>query len=116
MVVNAQEGWTDGDTQIFETVFKSQPKSTASMLVINKIDQAAANTVQTSEFVETFDKVVPTSALLRQGFEGLEAALLEVVDTGHIPSGGQMWAVNQVCYFQYAALISNISVMCLAVM
>ena len=78
-------------------------KVNLNRLQVCLIDQAAANTVQTSEFVETFDKVVPTSALLRQGFEDLEAALLEVVDTEHIPSGGQMWAVNQVRYFQYAA-------------
>jgi tRNA modification GTPase len=96
MVVDAQEGWTDEDTKIFETVFRQQPQMTAKMLVINKIDQAAANTIWMSKFVETFDKVVSTSAILRKGFEDLEAALLEVLDTGDIPSGGQMWTVNQV--------------------
>lgn len=99
MVVNAQDGWTHGDTQIFERLLKTQETgsglASSSILVINKIDQAPITSIQVSEFARSFDKVVSTCAIHRLGFEDLEAALLGLVGTGDVISGGQMWAVNQ---------------------
>ncbi|KAI5079595.1 hypothetical protein GOP47_0005074 [Adiantum capillus-veneris] len=98
MVVNAQDGWTQDDTHIFDKLLRVRDTCSglaSSILVINKIDQAPTNSVTRTEFVKAFDKVVPTCALQRLGFDDLEAALLDLVGTGDVTSVGQMWAVNQ---------------------
>lgn len=98
MVVNAQDGWTQEDTHIFDKLLKVRDTCSGvarSILVINKIDQAPINSIGGTEFAKTFDKVVPTCAIQRLGFEDLEAAFLELIGTGDVTSAGQMWAVNQ---------------------
>ncbi|MCO5614453.1 hypothetical protein L7F22_068735 [Adiantum nelumboides] len=98
MVVNAQDGWTQDDTQIFDKLLRVRDTCSGlakSILVVNKIDQAPINSITGTEFVKAFDKVVPTCAVQRLGFEDLEAALLDLVGTGDIRSAGKMWAVNQ---------------------
>eukprot|EP00250_Pteridium_aquilinum_P015158 c22417_g1_i1 orf=42-1754(+) len=98
MVVNAQDGWTQDDTHIFDRLSKLRETCSGlarSILVINKIDQAPITAIEGSKFAKAFDKVVPTCAIHRLGFEDLEAALLGLVGTGDVISGGQMWAINQ---------------------
>lgn len=98
MVVNAQDGWTQDDTHIFDRLSKIRgtcARLARTILVINKIDQAPITSIEGLNFAKSFDKVVPTCAIHRLGFEDLEAALLRLVDTGDVISGGQMWAVNQ---------------------
>lgn len=102
MVVNAQDGWTQDDSHIFDRLLKIRDTCSMlarSILVINKIDQAPITSIEGLNFAKAFDKVIPTCAIHRLGFEDLEAALLHLVDTGDVISGGQMWAVNQVRYF-----------------
>ncbi|PLZ82083.1 tRNA uridine-5-carboxymethylaminomethyl(34) synthesis GTPase MnmE, partial [Fischerella thermalis WC217] len=69
------------------------------ILVINKIDLAAAETVQ---YPREISQVVKTAVVQNQGIAALEAAILEQVQAGKIQAADTDLAINQ---RQAAALV-----------
>ncbi|KAG0618756.1 hypothetical protein M758_4G089900 [Ceratodon purpureus] len=69
---------------------------TPSLLVVNKVDRAAAGSVVLPEDVQNaFFKRVATCATQSVGLQELDMAILDLVGLGHVSSEGQQWAVNQ---------------------
>lgn len=69
-----------------------------SILVINKVDRATAASVALPDEVrQVFLKRVAACATQGVGLQELDVAILDLVGLGHVSSGGQQWAVNQVC-------------------
>ncbi|CAM6100151.1 unnamed protein product [Calypogeia fissa] len=117
MVVSACDGWTNADEEIFGNLWDCRTESEGvtpspeaesnnnsgmrtgqvpSVLVINKVDTAAAASVVLPKHVtETFSAVVLTCALQSVGLHDLESALLNLVGGGSVNSDGRQWAVNQ---------------------
>lgn len=68
-----------------------------SLLVVNKVDRAAAGSVVLPQDVQdAFFKRVATCATQGVGLLELDIAILDLVGLGHVSSEGQQWAVNQV--------------------
>lgn len=69
---------------------------TPSLLVVNKVDRAAAGSVILPQEVQNaFFKRVATCATQGVGLQELDFAILDLVGLGHVSSEGQQWAVNQ---------------------
>ena len=95
MVISAEEGWTDADAGVWESVADGANDVTA-VLVVNKTDlrDAAEAAAGVPEAVRArFAAVVGTSALQRQGMPELEAALLAGAAAA-ATGGGAAWAAN----------------------
>ncbi|KAF9589725.1 hypothetical protein IFM89_028634 [Coptis chinensis] len=99
MTVSAMDGWTSDDAELLERIQVNQEitgSSAPMILVINKIDCAPSESVETIERVVTpFNKHVLTCAVNGQGIPDLESALIEIAGLDRIPAGGRRWAVNQ---------------------
>jgi tRNA modification GTPase len=94
LTIDASTGWTTDDQEIY-----AQVKHRPLILVINKIDLAAAETVQ---YPREISQVVKTAVAQNQGIAALEAAILEQVQAGKIQAADMDLAINQ---RQAAALI-----------
>ncbi|WP_016950880.1 tRNA uridine-5-carboxymethylaminomethyl(34) synthesis GTPase MnmE [Anabaena sp. PCC 7108] len=120
LTIDASAGWTDADQEIYEQV-KHRPV----ILVINKIDlletssqitQKSLNkrTTETQRTQRSRDgegvfydevfreeddqfirKVVKTAAAQNQGIDGLETAILEIVQAGKVQAADMDLAINQ---------------------
>ncbi|CAK9213220.1 unnamed protein product [Sphagnum jensenii] len=92
MVISASDGWTPDDSTIFQQKVVEVP----SILVVNKVDRAAASSVVLPEVVEhVFFKKVAACAIQQVGMQELDIAILDLVGLGHVTSHGHQWAVNQ---------------------
>ncbi|PMA00002.1 tRNA uridine-5-carboxymethylaminomethyl(34) synthesis GTPase MnmE [Fischerella thermalis CCMEE 5198] len=94
LTIDASAGWTTDDQEIY-----AQVKHRPLILVINKIDLAAAETVQ---YPREISQVVKTAVAQNQGIAALEAAILEQVQAGKIQAADMDLAINQ---RQAAALV-----------
>ncbi|RDH48875.1 tRNA uridine-5-carboxymethylaminomethyl(34) synthesis GTPase MnmE [Fischerella thermalis] len=94
LTIDASAGWTTDDQEIY-----AQVKHRPLVLVINKIDLAAAETVQ---YPREISQVVKTAVVQNQGIAALEAAILEQVQAGKIQAADTDLAINQ---RQAAALV-----------
>ncbi|PLZ06746.1 tRNA uridine-5-carboxymethylaminomethyl(34) synthesis GTPase MnmE [Fischerella thermalis WC542] len=94
LTIDASAGWTTDDQEIY-----AQVKHRPLILVINKIDLAAAETVQ---YPREISQVVKTAVVQNQGIAALEAAILEQVQAGKIQAADTDLAINQ---RQAAALV-----------
>ncbi|PMB22387.1 tRNA uridine-5-carboxymethylaminomethyl(34) synthesis GTPase MnmE [Fischerella thermalis] len=94
LTIDASAGWTTADQEIY-----AQVKHRPLILVINKIDLAAAETVQ---YPREISQVVKTAVAQNQGIAALEAAILEQVQAGNIQAADMDLAINQ---RQAAALV-----------
>lgn len=94
LTIDASAGWTTADQEIY-----AQVKHRPLILVINKIDLAAAETVQ---YPREISQVVKTAVVQNQGIAALEAAILEQVQAGKIQAADMDLAINQ---RQAAALV-----------
>ncbi|PMB49602.1 tRNA uridine-5-carboxymethylaminomethyl(34) synthesis GTPase MnmE [Fischerella thermalis CCMEE 5205] len=94
LTIDASAGWTTADQEIY-----AQVKHRPLILVINKIDLAAAETVQ---YPREISQVVKTAVAQNQGIAALEAAILEQVQAGKIQAADMDLAINQ---RQAAALV-----------
>ncbi|MBD2431406.1 MULTISPECIES: tRNA uridine-5-carboxymethylaminomethyl(34) synthesis GTPase MnmE [Fischerella] len=94
LTIDATAGWTTDDQEIY-----AQVKHRPLILVINKIDLAAAETVQ---YPREISQVVKTAVVQNQGIAALEAAILEQVQAGKIQAADMDLAINQ---RQAAALV-----------
>ncbi|WP_315791352.1 tRNA uridine-5-carboxymethylaminomethyl(34) synthesis GTPase MnmE [Fischerella sp. JS2] len=94
LTIDAAAGWTTEDQEIY-----AQVKHRPLILVINKIDLAAAETV---EYPKEISQVVKTAVAQNQGIAALEAAILKQVQAGKIQAADMDLAINQ---RQAAALV-----------
>ncbi|PLZ96231.1 tRNA uridine-5-carboxymethylaminomethyl(34) synthesis GTPase MnmE [Fischerella thermalis CCMEE 5268] len=94
LTIDASAGWTTADQEIY-----AQVKHRPLILVINKIDLAAAETVQ---YPREISQVVKTAVAQNQGIAALETAILEQVQAGKIQAADMDLAINQ---RQAAALV-----------
>jgi tRNA modification GTPase len=94
LTIDAAAGWTTDDQEIY-----AQVKHRPLILVINKIDLAAAETVH---YPREISQVVKTAVVQNQGIAALEAAILEQVQAGKIQAADMDLAINQ---RQAAALV-----------
>jgi tRNA modification GTPase len=85
--IDASIGWTDGDEEIYQQV-KERPL----ILVINKIDLVENLNIN---YPQTINQIVKTAAAQNQGIDGLEKAILEIVQTGKIQAADLDLAINQ---------------------
>ncbi|WP_071188705.1 tRNA uridine-5-carboxymethylaminomethyl(34) synthesis GTPase MnmE [Trichormus sp. NMC-1] len=97
LTIDASAGWTDADQEIYEQV-KHRPV----ILVINKIDLLGNNHVETLhatslqlKYPQIINQVVKTAAAQNQGIDGLEIAILEIVQAGKVQAADMDLAINQ---------------------
>ncbi|WIA14128.1 hypothetical protein OEZ85_002672 [Tetradesmus obliquus] len=104
MVVDAAAGWTDDDGEIFDALWgRDGPGSSSckvrgpALLVVNKSDLAAGTKQLQLPLLakETFQAVVQTSAVTRDGLPDLDAALLKLAGAPQLAAGGVSWSVNE---------------------
>jgi tRNA modification GTPase len=94
LTIDAAAGWTQADEEIY-----LQVKHRPLILVINKIDLAAVETVN---YPAEISQVVTTAAACDRGIDALEQAILAKVRSGKVDSANLDLAINQ---RQAAALI-----------
>lgn len=87
LTIDASVGWTIADQEIYEQV-QNRPL----ILVINKIDIAAAEPVESPKL---FRHVVATAAAHNQGIDALEKSILETVQVGAVQAADMDLAINQ---------------------
>ncbi len=87
LTIDATVGWTTAEEEIYQQV-KHRPL----ILVINKIDLAACDSIV---YPETISQVVYTSAAHQRGIDKLERAILNLASRGTITAANSQVAVNQ---------------------
>ncbi|MDJ0596421.1 MAG: tRNA uridine-5-carboxymethylaminomethyl(34) synthesis GTPase MnmE [Pleurocapsa sp. MO_226.B13] len=87
LTIDATVGWTTAEEEIYQQV-KHRPL----ILVINKIDLAACNSMV---YPKTISQVVYTSAAHQRGIDKLERAILNLASRGTITAANSQVAVNQ---------------------
>jgi len=87
LTVDAVQGWTDGDQEIFQQV-KDKPL----ILVINKADLASPQSVN---YPQALKQIVQTSATHHQGIDDLEAEIISLAHQGKVLAANSEVAVNQ---------------------
>ena len=87
LTVDAQRGWTTADSEIYDQV-KNRPL----ILVINKVDLAATQSVK---YPTEINQVVGASAVNHQGISDLETEILLLAHQGNISAANSEVAVNQ---------------------
>jgi tRNA modification GTPase len=87
LTVNAAQGWTDGDQEIYQQV-KERPL----ILVINKADLASPELVN---YPQEIAQTVYTSAAHHQGITDLETAIIALAHQGKVMAANSEVAVNQ---------------------
>eukprot|EP00775_Hariotina_reticulata_P008308 gene8308-8493_t len=103
MVMDAAAGWTDADGEIFDALWGRQGPTSSSckvkgpaLLVANKQDLAGNKPLQLPLLAkETFQQVVPTSAVTAEGLPQLNSTLLQLAGAPQLAGGGVSWAVNE---------------------
>lgn len=103
MVVDAEQGWTDADGEIFDSLWgKEGPGSRSckvrgpALLVANKQDLAGDRPLQLPLLAkEVFRTQVHTSAMTKEGLPQLDAALLQLAGAPQLAAGGVSWSVNE---------------------
>ena len=85
--IDAQAGWTAEDRMIY-----AQVKHRPLILIINKIDLAAT---ETREYPTEIRQKVMTAAVINQGIDHLETAILEFVKIGQVTAANLDIAINQ---------------------
>ncbi|MBD2693209.1 tRNA uridine-5-carboxymethylaminomethyl(34) synthesis GTPase MnmE [Anabaena catenula] len=97
LTIDASAGWTEADQEIYEQV-KHRPV----ILVINKIDLVETHNVETLhakslhlKYPTSINQVVKTAAAQNQGIDGLETAILEIVQAGKVQAADMDLAINQ---------------------
>ncbi|MBK1989266.1 tRNA uridine-5-carboxymethylaminomethyl(34) synthesis GTPase MnmE [Sphaerospermopsis aphanizomenoides BCCUSP55] len=90
--IDAAAGWTDADQEIYEQV-KHRPV----ILVINKIDlvEMIHESSLNLKYPTSIQQVVKTAAAQNQGIDGLETAILEIVQAGKVQAADMDLAINQ---------------------
>jgi tRNA modification GTPase len=89
LTIDATTGWTAEDQQLYSLV---QAAHRPCLLVINKVDLAAADTV---DYPPGLAGVVATSATHHQGIEALETAVLKLTQQGTVQAANLDFAINQ---------------------
>ncbi|MEH1947740.1 MAG: tRNA uridine-5-carboxymethylaminomethyl(34) synthesis GTPase MnmE [Nostoc sp.] len=91
LTIDASTGWTEGDEEIYETV-QHRPL----IIVINKIDlvEESERTILQSKIPNPKSQIV-TAAAQNQGIDNLEAAILEIVQSGKVQAADMDLAINQ---------------------
>ncbi len=87
LVVDARAGWTPADDRIYQQV-RDRPL----LLVINKTDLAAADTVA---YPQEIARATATAAAQQAGIEALEGAILDFVGRGELQAAGLEIAINR---------------------
>ncbi|ELS05489.1 tRNA modification GTPase TrmE [Xenococcus sp. PCC 7305] len=85
--IDAQMGWTAEDTIIY-----SQVKHRPLILIINKTDLTVENTIN---YPPEISQKVMTAAVINQGIDHLETAILDFVKTGKVAAANSDFAINQ---------------------
>ena len=85
--IDAQAGWTAEDQIIY-----SQVQDRPIILIINKTDLTATNTI---EYPPEIAQKVRTAAVINQGIDELETAILDFVKTGKVTAANLDIAINQ---------------------
>jgi len=97
--LDAQAGWTADDQTIYEQVCLQSEASERPMrpliLVLNKIDLAAPETLSQIPIPATITEVVHTVAAEKQGIEELETAILQTVQRKNLQAANLDFAINQ---------------------
>ena len=88
LTIDAQSGWTAGDSDIYEQV-----KHRQLIIIINKID--LVKTPPKLPFPSETHRIVTTAAALEQGIEDLETAILEAVNSDNLQAENLDLAINQ---------------------
>ncbi|MEH2148520.1 tRNA uridine-5-carboxymethylaminomethyl(34) synthesis GTPase MnmE [Nostoc sp.] len=91
LTIDASTGWTEGDEEIYEKV-QHRPL----IIVINKIDlvEESERTILQSKIPNPKSQIV-TAAAKNQGIDNLEAAILEIVQSGKVQAADMDLAINQ---------------------
>lgn len=95
--IDAEAGWTDEDDEIYQQVNDSGLTESANrplILVINKVDLIKDSTIVALP-PHLHHPVVKAAAALNQGIDALEAAILQVIRTGHLHAANLDVAINQ---------------------
>ncbi|BAZ28265.1 tRNA modification GTPase TrmE [Cylindrospermum sp. NIES-4074] len=98
LTIDASAGWTEADQEIY-----AQVQHRPVILVINKIDLVEKlNNLETlditslhSGYPQTINQIVTTAAAENQGIDGLETAILEIVQAGKVQAADMDLAINQ---------------------
>ena len=91
--VAANAGWTDGEEAIYQQLVE---EDRSIVFVINKVDVATAEKVRSAIIARVPDAViVETIAAQSVGIEGLEAAILGLLQGGGMTMGNLDVAINQ---------------------
>jgi tRNA modification GTPase len=85
--IDGREGWQEEDGEIYQQI-----KNRNLILVINKIDLIASNTV---DYPPEIKHIVMTAASLNQGIEQLEQAIMKSVQAGTTQAQNLEIAINQ---------------------
>ncbi|MBD2385554.1 tRNA uridine-5-carboxymethylaminomethyl(34) synthesis GTPase MnmE [Cylindrospermum sp. FACHB-282] len=90
LTIDAADGWTQGDEEIY-----AQVQHRPLILVINKIDLVETGLITSWPYPKTINQIVTTSAAQNQGIDGLETAILEIVQGGKVQAADMDLAINQ---------------------
>ena len=85
--IDGQAGWTAEDRVIY-----SQVQHRPLILIINKTDLALADSI---EYPPEISQKVMTAAVINQGIDHLETAILDFVKTGKVTAANLDFAINQ---------------------
>ncbi|KAJ3677316.1 hypothetical protein LUZ60_003040 [Juncus effusus] len=98
VVIDALDGWTAEDQQLFNHLQSIQEVETPMILVVNKIDCVPSDSVHSFKKINEsnrFKKMVNTCAVTGKGISELEKAIIQVRGLESISSAGRKWTVNQ---------------------
>lgn len=114
-VVDAQQGWTDGEQRIYDRLCSEhRPRDKKILIVINKIDliDLAHGNVQPQALLGQSNRlsleglsVVCLSALQHQGILELEQAILNLISQGDLQAANLDLAINQ----RQASILTQVS-------
>jgi tRNA modification GTPase len=90
LTIDAAAGWTEADQEIF-----LQVQHRPLILVINKIDLVKPELITSRNYPQTIKQIVQTAAAQSQGIDGLEKAILEIVQAGKVQAADMDLAINQ---------------------
>ncbi|MDG2990891.1 tRNA uridine-5-carboxymethylaminomethyl(34) synthesis GTPase MnmE [Candidatus Synechococcus calcipolaris G9] len=111
-VVDAQQGWTDGEQAIYDRLCSGhRPRGKKILIVINKIDLVDPN-VQPQALLESLAElslrslpIVCLSALQHQGILELEQGILHLMTQGDLQATNLDLAINQ----RQASILAQVS-------
>jgi len=92
LTIDAQAGWTQADQEIYQQVKGDGDQLKPLILVMNKIDLAIGTHIAHPPEIRI---VVKTAAAHNQGIEGLEQAILAIVNAGNLTAADLDLSINQ---------------------